>query len=281
MLACVSSFLMRAKDAEKCCKALRKPYLKNCVSVSLKRVFIYILFSAFKEVRMRRILLTLVCVFNTVIIFAGVSNETKVETPEGLKEVGELKKGDFIATLSKSGLKKMKKIESIEDVETDECVKTTLSDGTQLFSSKNQLIYIPTRKVWLPVVALLKGDKVMKHDNSEIEIVNNEIVNEKLKLRFMVIDKNQNFFATENGIVMHNGAVGAAVGVVAGASAVQASYGVATYAVGAVATTLVGPAAAAGVVAVWGFWTFYPVLYATKVAGLAGGIALGVATGPV
>jgi hypothetical protein len=170
---------------------------------------------------MKRILLTLVCIFNTLIISGGVANETKVETPEGLKVVGELKKGDLIATLGQSGLKKMKKIESIEEVESDEWVKTTLNDGTQLCSSKNQLIYIPARKVWLPVTALLRGDKVMKYDNSEIEIVNNEIANEKLKIRFMVIDKNPYFFATENGIVLHNGAIGATVGVAAGATAVH------------------------------------------------------------
>ena len=230
---------------------------------------------------MRRILLTLVCAFSTLTIFAGVSNETKVETSEGLKTVGELKKGDLIATLSQSGLKKMKRIESIEETESDEWIKTTLNDGTELHSSKNQLIYIPSRRVWLPVTALLKGDKVMRHDNSEIEIANSEVVNEKLKLRFVVIDKNPNFFATKNGIIMHNGAMGTTVGAVAGASMVQGVYWTFTSGLGLGLTAVLGPVVGPGILGVWVFWTSAPLVVATHVGALAGGIALGVATGPL
>jgi hypothetical protein len=74
---------------------------------------------------------------------------------------------------------------------------------------------------------------------------------------------------------------GATAGAVIGGSAVQFSYGVATYAVGATAALVAGPAVATGVVAVWTLFTFAPAAVATKVAMIGGGIAGGVMTGPI
>ena len=226
---------------------------------------------------MKKIILLLSCVLSISLINAGVSADTIVDTPEGLKEIKILKVGDPVFCCNPNLQREIGTVATIQEIEVASVVEITTTDGLIIFAAPDQKFFV-THK-WVQANQLTLEDVLFTRERALIGITSIRHVQQPMTLRFITIDKNPTYWAAENGILMHNGAIGATVGVLLGASAVQASYGVATYVVGATATALVGPVAAAGVVAVWGFWTYYPALALTKTAALAGGITLGVATG--
>ncbi len=90
------------------------------------------------------------------------------------------------------------------------------------------------------------------------------------------VDDQHNFLASQGKYLVHNGPIGAAIGVVVGSSLAAGLYGGVTFLVGVVS----GPAAPV-VLPIWALWTVGPATVATKVAGISGGLIVGVATGPV
>ena len=92
----------------------------------------------------------------------------------------------------------------------------------------------------------------------------------------ITIDNQHNFLASQGKYLVHNGPIGAAIGVVVGTSLVAGVYGGLTLLV----TVISGPAAFV-VLPIWGVWTAVPLTTATHIGGIAGGLIGGVATGPI
>ena len=212
-------------------------------------------------------------------LYAGVSVDTIVETSNGSQQIGLLKVGDKIICFNNNLLTEEKSVLSIDEIETDKVVEITTEDGVTISMAADQQIFIPRK--WVRADQLSLGDILLKKDQTFIGIESIRHKNESTKLRFIVVEDYHNFLATKNGVLVHNGAVGATVGAVGGATAVQATYGAITTGVGYVACALGGPVTAGAVVTTWCFWTAAPALYATKVGALVGGIWLGAATGPI
>lgn len=183
---------------------------------------------------MKRIIL-LNCIFSISLINAAVSTDTVVETPEGSKEIGILKVGDKIICLNKNLLPKAKMVESIEEVETDSIIEITTEDDVVIRVSPNQRMFVPYK--WVQVDQLSLGDVLLKKDRTFIRIKGICHKRESVKLRFITVEKHQNFLASSNGVLVHNGPM----------AAMAAYIAVKTSMYAALATAVAGTAYGAGV----------------------------------
>jgi hypothetical protein len=220
---------------------------------------------------MKKIMLFFHSVLYILLINTGVSTDTIVITSNGHQEIGLLKVGDKIICLNHNLMTEEKSVISIEEIEADKVVEITTEDGTIIFVAAAQQIFVPNK--WLRADQLSLGDILLKEDRSFIGITGIRHKYEPTKLRFIVVEDYHNFLVSKNGILIHNGAVGAAVGVAVGASTVAGAYGSIT----GVIYTFGGPAAGS----IWTLWTAAPAMTLSKTVGLACGIALGTVTGPI
>ena len=216
---------------------------------------------------MKRIMLLVNCVLSISLLNAGVSADTIVETSEGPKEIGILKVGDKIICFNNNLITEEKSILSIEEIETDTVVEITTEDGTTISVAADQQLFVPRK--WMRADQLSLGDVLLKKDLTFLGITSIRHKHEVTKIRFIVVEENHNFLASKNGVLVHNGAVGA----VAGASVVMGTYGAVTGAIYTFGGPFVG--------SVWTFWTAAPATVLSKTAAIACGIALGTITGPV
>ena len=219
---------------------------------------------------MKNLMLLVNCVLGISILNAGVACDTIVQTSEGPKEISIMKVGDKIICFNKNLMAEERMIISIEEIETDNVVEITTEDGVIISVVADQQLFVP--KKWVRADQLSLGDILLQKDRSFIGISGIQHKHEVTKLRFIVVEEHHNFLASKNGVLVHNGVVGASVGFVAGSSAVIGTYGVITNAIYN-ANPAVG--------AIWAWWTAGPVTVLAKTTGLACGIALGTATGPV
>jgi hypothetical protein len=95
-------------------------------------------------------------------------------------------------------------------------------------------------------------------------------------LRFITVEEHQNFFASKNGVLVHNGIFGANVGCFIGKFVVY-FVGHGAIHLAALAT---GPAYYVTLTALEGTFAL-PIEAVSKVGAIAGGIAGGTLTGPV
>lgn len=169
------------------------------------------------------------------LINAGVSVDTFVETPEGSKKIGILKVGDQVICLNKNLLPKAKTVETIEEIETDSIIEITTEDDVVIRVSPNQRVFVPYK--WVQVDQLSLGDVLLKKDRTFIRIKSICQKNESIKLRFITVAKHQNFLASSNGVLIHNGPM----------AAMAAYIAVKTSMYAALATAVAGTAYGAGV----------------------------------
>ena len=197
-----------------------------------------------------------------------------VDTPEGLKEINSLKVGDKILCCNPNLQYEEGEITSIEEIEVPSAVEITTTDGLTIIAAADQKFFV-THK-WVQANQLTLEDILLKRDNTFVGITSIRHLQTPTTLLFITIDKNPTYWAAENGVLVHNGAIGAAVGTILGATAVQGIY----WGFTGVLTWLSGPAAPV-VVGVWCYWTTAPLVVATHTAALATGLTFAVATGPV
>ena len=212
-------------------------------------------------------------------LHAGVSVNTVVETSDGPKEIGVLQVGDKIICFNNNLLTEEKSVISIEEIETDKVVEITTEDGTTISVAADQQLFVPNK--WLRADQLSLGDFLLKKDHSFLGITSIRHKNESAKLRFIVVEENHNFLASKNGVLVHNGAGGAAVGFWTGNIIAHGAWVGFYGAITAGTTCFAGPAvgAWAGGTAAYVCAPFHA---ATAMSlSLAGGILGGALTGPV
>ena len=211
----------------------------------------------------------------TANLTAGVSADTIVQTQDGPKSLKIMKVGDKLLCVNMETLSCEESfIRSIEEVETSEVVQITMDDGVTINVAADQKLFVVHK--WVEAKSLSLEDVLLKQNKTMVRVSGIRYLKEKTVLRFIMVDKNHNYFAAENGVLVHNGAGGAAAGVWLGASFAAGIYGVT---VGLV-TIMAGPAAPA-IVPIYCLWTA-PIAKAGIICcGAAGGVGLAVATGPI
>lgn len=213
---------------------------------------------------------------------AGIDSNAIVQTSNGQISMKVIKIGDKILCRNMTDLSKTERsVSSIEEIKTSEIIEITTVDNVTIKVAVDQKVFMCCK--WVEARDLCLNDMLFTKDGKMVQIVGLKHLklDNPIILRFIVVDEHHNYLAGENGVLIHNGAGGAAAGVIIGASAVQGAYGAATTIIGIGATALLGPVAAGTIVTVWGYWTFFPALATTKVVACATGLALGVATGPI
>lgn len=228
---------------------------------------------------MKKSILSLYSLLVFANVHAGVLDNTKVITPEGEKEMRELRVGDEIYCFNPHGADDVATISKIEDIETESLVEITTTDDVTFYAAAEQKLFVSHK--WVQAASLTLEDVLLTSQRTFVGIKSIRHINQHAVLRFIQLDKNHTFFAGDNGVLIHNGAVGAVVGSSVGATTVAASYGALTYGVNVGATLIFGGPGGAAVVAAWTLWTLVPATKLTYVGGVFGGIVGGTATGPV
>lgn len=198
---------------------------------------------------------------------------------EGLKQIGILKVGDKLFCCNSNLLTEEKSVFSIDEIETDKVVEITTEDGVTISMSADQQLFVP--KKWVRADQLSLGDILLKKDQTFIGIESIRHKNEQTTLRFIVVEDHHNFLVSTNGILIHNGVVGAAVGANIGFWGTTVAFN-GFYAAVATGTSAVAGPVVGGAVGMTVRAACTPAqIAATKVATLWCGFWGAVLTGPV
>ncbi len=228
---------------------------------------------------MKNSLFLLSCIFSVFASNAGVSSTTTVNTLDGFKEINCLKIGDEVICLNNEFTPEQRTIESIEEIETNKIIEITTEDDTTIQVTPDQRFFIPYK--WVQADQLCLGDVLLMKDRSCIKIKGICQKDETVKLYFISVKEHQNFLVSKNGVVIHNGPIGASVGVLVGAGATTFVFNGFYGAVGVGASAIAGPIGGAAVAGTVRYFCLPFQAVATKTVGLFCGLWLGVATGPI
>ncbi|MCX5922949.1 MAG: Hint domain-containing protein [Candidatus Dependentiae bacterium] len=227
---------------------------------------------------LRAIILMLLCFSNFSFIQAsGFDGDTLVTTSSGrLKAIKDLRVGDDVICYNSNLEQETNTIKGVCAFIVEATMTITTKDNISMVTGLMERFYLPAENQWVCAKDLKESDCLL-NENLDYVAITNVTKNQNKDVMFIIyVDNQHNFLASQGKYIVHNGAIGAAVGVIAGASAVQGVYWGFTGFLG----TISGPAAPV-VVGVWCFWTAAPLAFATKVGALTGGITLATLTGPV
>lgn len=208
---------------------------------------------------------------------SGFDGNTLVTNSSGrLIAIKALKVGDEVICYNSNFQPETNLITGVYTFRVDATMNIITKENVSITTGLMERFYLPTENQWVCAKDLKEGDFLLNDDFECIAIIHVQ-KHERKDVMFLISIENQhNFLASQGKYLVHNGAVGAAVGVIAGSSIVAGAYGGLTALVGVIS----GPAAPV-VIPIWGLWTAAPAAVAIKVGGLVGGLALGTATGPV
>lgn len=220
----------------------------------------------------------LLCFFNFSFMAAsGFDGNTLVTTASGrLKAIKELQVGDEVICYNNNFEPEINYIKGVYSFIVDATTNITTQDNVSMTIGLMERFYLPVENQWVCAKDLKEGDCLLNEDLEHVAITNVEKREGKDVMFLITVDNQHNFLASQGKYLVHNGALGATIGCYLGASTVVLAYA----GISAVVTVVTGPAAPV-VMPLWYHWTAAPLVVATKVGGLAGGIAFGVATGPV
>lgn len=184
---------------------------------------------------------------------AGISSDTPVYSKSGAQPIKVLKVGDKILAVNMRTLAiEEGSVSSIAEVEVSHVVEITTSDNVTFCVAADQKLFV-THK-WVEAQQLTLEDVLMTKDRTFVKIVSIRHLEKPMTLNFITVDEYHNFFAAENGVLIHNGPICGALTYLAikGTAVVGICVGT-TVVVGAaigtipVTGTVVGGMAAAGV----------------------------------
>ncbi len=207
---------------------------------------------------------------------SGFDGDTLVTTSSGrLKPIKELQVEDEIICCNSELQPEINRIKGVCSFRVDATMHIVTKDNVTMITGLMERFYLPLENQWVCAKDLKDGDCLLNEDLEYIAITHVE-KHEGISVMFLItIDKQHNFLASQGKYLVHNGAIGAAIGVFLGSSLVIGAYGGLTALVG----FLSGPASTA-IVPIWCAWTAAPLATATKVGALVGGLAGGMITGP-
>lgn len=227
---------------------------------------------------MKKILLMLSLGF-PVFMQCGIAENTLVHTVAGVVAINALKQGDSVACADEHLAQHMRSVKSTREVAVDECVEVTTDDNATLCLSVDQYVFVPFK--WVSVRDLSLNDSLLKKNGTFVHISNICRKKQPLKMVFIEVDEHANFFASQDGILVHNGLLGATIGGFVGMGAVTAVFGGLYAAVNVGVTCVAGPIVAGAVTATVIKVCAPAQAVATKTATIACGVIGGTLTGPV
>ncbi|HLB43338.1 MAG TPA: polymorphic toxin type 37 domain-containing protein [Gammaproteobacteria bacterium] len=147
-------------------------------------------------------LLSIFYFFN--ILTGGLSGDTQVLTPDGYIQISQLKIGD--AVLSYNFESKQINARRILNTEShfDRQYRKLFFDKDVLRVGINQKIFVHGYG-WLEVSKLVSGLQINQNENSKI--LHSSYIYENIELYEISIEEDQNFFITQNNILVHNFAI--------------------------------------------------------------------------
>lgn len=222
--------------------------------------------------------LALLCFFSFSFISAsGFDGNTLVTTSSGrLKSIKELQVGDEVISYNSNLEPEANLIKGVFAFMVDATMNITTQDNILMTTGLMERFYLPVENQWVCAKDLKEGDCLLNEDLEYIAITNVEKCEGKEVMFLISVDNQHNFLASQGKYLAHNGALGAFIGCYVGSGAVVLAYAGVSMALAAVT----GPASIA-VMPLWYHYTAIPLAAAIKVGTIAGGIALGTATGPV
>lgn len=146
----------------------------------------------------------------TSCMHAGVLVDTLIQTTEGLKQIQELNVGDQVISIDQDFLQHPKSITTIEEKEVDSYVEIIFDNDTIIQVSPDQRFWIPFK--WIQANQLSLDDVVLKNDGTFVQIKSICVKHEPVTFRFITVADFENFFASENSILIHNGPIAGAIG---------------------------------------------------------------------
>lgn len=135
---------------------------------------------------------------------------TKILTPEGLRNIEDLEKGDEVLSFDESsGEVVVGEIEHTTRTAQHEYGILLLSDGTELSVTANHPFYLPQQKAWLEAARIERGDLLLKVDAESRKstmvtlaapfLTRSDLVEDVFNLK---IKDYKNYFA--EGVLVHN-----------------------------------------------------------------------------
>ncbi len=208
---------------------------------------------------------------------SGFDGNTLITTSSGrLKPIKELQVGDAVISYNSNLQPEINLIKAICAFMVDATMSITTQENVSMTTGLMEPFYLPVENQWVYAKDLRAGDCLLSVDLGPVAITKVE-KREGIDVMFLImVDNQHNFVVSQGKYLAHNGAIGAAVGVVVGSSAVYAVYGGLTW----VVTTVSGPVAPA-TLAVWHGWTAGPVVVLAHKGALIGGLIGATLTGPV
>lgn len=227
---------------------------------------------------MKKIILFLSCFSSIHFTNTGVSADTIIQTIDGPKEISSLAQNDKVICFDDQLKDCLGLIENIEYKTLNNVIEITTVDDTIIRVAPEQKFFSFYK--WINAEDLSLNDVLVTKNKSCIRIKSIRHLQEKETFFFIDVKDHHNFLATEKGILIHNGAGGAATGAIIGRWLAW-GIGVTVTAIISSPALVGGPVAFAGV---WAATTGAATPYiegASHVTAIAGGIIGGVATGPV
>lgn len=209
---------------------------------------------------------------------AGATAGTIIQTIDGAKEIRILQESNQVICFDNKLEAEAKKIISIESKTMDTIIEITTADDVVIRVAPEQKFFV-THK-WVNAEDLSLSDVLITKNKTFVGIKSIRHLQEEETFYFIEVEDHHNFLATENGILVHNGTGGAAVGFWVGRS--LGWTGGAICAGVMAAPALAGGPLAYGVAYTATMGTIAPVVEsAAQTASLAGAIIGATITGPV
>lgn len=227
---------------------------------------------------MKSLTIFLHCIFATSLLHAGILFDTIIQTPEGPKKIQDLNVGSEVLSVDKDFLQSPKSILTVEENDINFYIEIITENDEILQVSPDQRLFVPYK--WVQADQLSLSDVLLNKDATFTRITSICTKHLQNKVFCITVQDNENFFASQNSILLHNGIWGATIGFFTAKflahAAAQTMIVLISSAVG-----LVCPPAGSVVFSSLEY-TFLPFIEsASNVAGLAGGIAGGTLTGPM
>jgi len=221
---------------------------------------------------------TLLCLFSFSFIAAsGFDGSTLVTTSSGrLKSIKELHVGDEVICYNSNLEPEINHIKGVYAFMVDATMNITTEDNIVVITGLMERFYLPVENQWVCAQDLKEGDFFLNEDLERIAVINIEKNENKNVMYLITVDNQHNFLASDGKYLVHNGPLGATIGCYLGASSVVLAYA----GVSGLLTVVTGPASFV-VMPLWYHWTTVPLAGAVQVGAIAGGLVVGVATGPV
>lgn len=146
------------------------------------------------------------CYCNEYLFFgsrAGITVDTLVINSHNGIIAQNLKTYDKVTSIDLEGIPCEQKIIAIRDSE-DYTLDIVTEDGEVLAVSRSQKIFLPQYNEWVCADTLEMGDILLLRSGNEICISSIIKHQEKRLVRHLEVDRYHNFFAGNNGILVHN-----------------------------------------------------------------------------